>query len=292
MKRSSLTLVLGLAAVAVSAQAAAAPEPTAAPEAAAAPEAEPEKSVALDVDIGFASAYVWRGYNVFQDSKQMDQNTMLAPSFTLAFPKTGLSVGYWGAFQLNGDRKSELVDAGIGAEQDLILGYELALSEQLTGALGLTYYFYPLADKTVAGTSVPSYLEPNASVTYSTVADLGLLVAYFHGVQEEVKLTRHVYINPSVSKSFQLSESVGLEPKLGFGYKLFNDSAIKDNVYDVLLSVGVPIAATGSITATPSVNAAWTNLSDTISSTGAPEKRGFGEEYVVWGGLNLGFSVL
>jgi uncharacterized protein (TIGR02001 family) len=279
-----LPLFVGLTAVAVCSQAAAA-EPVPASE------PEPEKSVALDVGVGISSAYVWRGYNLFQDTKQMDQNAMVSPSLTLSFPATGLSIGYWGAYQLNGENKSMLVDAGVGAEQDLILGYELSISDQLTAAFGLTYYFYPMADENVAGTSMPSYIEPAAGLTYSTVADLGLAVAYFHGLQEETKGTRHVYISPSVAKSFEVGTSVAVEPSLSFGYKIFNESAIEDNVYDVLLSVGVPIAAADSLAVTPSVNAAWTNLTD-VPGLNGEEKRGFGDEYVVWGGLNLDYSVL
>ena len=260
--------------------------------AAAAPEAEPEKYVTLDVNVGVVSAYVWRGINMFQSSKQMDQHAMLSPSFTVALPETGLSFGYWSAYQLNGDNRSALIDLGLGAEQDLIVGYELALNKQLTAAFALTYYFFPFADKEVAGTSLPSYLEPSASITYSTAADLGLLVAYYHAVQDEIKVMRHAYVSPSVSKSFELSETVGLEPKASVGYKLFNDRNVKDYVYDVTLGVGVPIAATKSISVTPSVNAAWANLSDVSQANGAVEKRGFGDEYVVWGGLNIGFPVL
>lgn len=276
------SLFIGLAAAILGSQSAAA-EPVA--------ETEPEKSVALDTGVGISSAYVWRGYNLFQDTKAMDQNAMVSPALTLSFPATGLSLGYWGAYQLNGENKSALVDAGVGAEQDLILGYERALN-QLTLSLRLTYYFYPMADEEIAGTRLPSYLEPSAGFSYSLFADLGFNLAYFHGLQEEIKSTRHLYISPSLSKSFEIGATVAVEPALSFGYKIFNDSEIKDNVYDVLLGVGVPIQATGSFLLTPSVNAAWTNLSDVPLGNGTEEKRGFGDEYVVWGGLNLDYSVL
>lgn len=276
------SLLIGLAAVVIGSSVAAA-EPVA--------DTEPEKSVAFDVGVGISSAYVWRGYNIFQDTKPMDQNAMVSPALTLSLP-IGLSIGYWGAYQLNGENKSALVDAGVGAEQDLILGYERALNEQLMLSVGLTYYFYPLADEEIAGTSLPSYLEPAACITYSTFADLGFNLAYFHGLQEEVKGARHLYISPSVSRSFEIGATVAVEPALSFGYKIFNDSEIEDNVYDVLLSVGVPIEAMGSFSMTPSVNAAWTNLSDVPLGNGTVEKRGFGDEVVVWGGLNLDYSVL
>lgn len=278
------SLLIGLAVAATSGAQAAAAEPAA--------QTETEKSVALDVGVGAHSAYVWRGYNIFQDNEAMDQNAMVSPALTLSFPTSGLSVGYWGAYQLNGENRSALIDVGLGAEQDLILGYERALNDQLTLSLGLTYYFYPLADEEIAGTSLPSYLEPAAGITYSTFADLGLNLAYFHGLQDAIKGSRHVYICPSLSKSFEIGATVAVEPALSFGYKIFNDSEIEDNVYDVLLGIGVPIQATGSFSLTPSVNAAWTNLSDVPLGNGTEEKRGFGDEVVVWGGLNLDYSVL
>ncbi len=276
MKSIALASSVALLEVLMAAPAAAESEPA---EAASEPEAA---GFALSADIGFASAYVWRGWNVFQDSSQMDQNTMLAPSFTLSLPVEGLSVGYWGAYQLNGEARSALVDAGVGAEQDLILGYERPLGDKLSGAFALTYYFYPLADEDIAGTSVPSYLEPSAGVTYAAgPADVGIAVAYFHGMQGELKGSRHLYLNPSVSRSVAINDTLGVDATLGFGYKHFNDSDVEDNVYDVLLSVAIPYAATGAINVTPSLNAAWTNITNA----------GFGDEYVVWAGVNVGFPV-
>ncbi|HVZ34176.1 MAG TPA: hypothetical protein VG963_17235, partial [Polyangiaceae bacterium] len=61
----------------------------------------------LNVDVEAASAYVWRGINMF-GTKQNTQDFSVFPSITASLG--GLSLGYWGAYQLSGDNKSDLVD--------------------------------------------------------------------------------------------------------------------------------------------------------------------------------------
>ena len=59
----------------------------------------------LNLDLEAASAYVWRGINVFGED-QNSQAFSVFPSITATFG--ALSLGYWGAFQLSGDNKSAL----------------------------------------------------------------------------------------------------------------------------------------------------------------------------------------
>ncbi len=285
MKSSALSLSVALIATLISAPAAAESEPESEPAPATEVAAEEPAGFGVEVGIGLYSAYVWRGWNIFQSDGQMDQHGMAAPSVTVSLPIEGLTIGYWGAYQLNGDNRSENADAALDFEQDLILGYERSFSDKLSGAFAFIYYFYPLADETVAGTSWPSIVEPSASVNYAAgVADVGLAVAYFYGVQDAVEPLRHIYINPSVARSFPIKGDLALDAKLGFGYKVWDDSAIKDNVYDVLVSVGMAYPVTSELTVTPALNAAWTNITE--------EGFGFADEYVIWAGVDLGLPVL
>ncbi len=71
-----------------------------------------EKRYGINLDFGFASAYLFRGINMFQNNGQMNQHTLLAPSITWQVFDTGLSIGYIGVYQLNGGNTSKLIDAG------------------------------------------------------------------------------------------------------------------------------------------------------------------------------------
>ena len=242
------------------------------------------ESIGLNLDLGYATAYVFRGANVFQEDGQMNQNMLLAPGITWSIFDTGLSIGYWGAFQISGDNIGANIDGALGVEQDLFLAYELSLPHDLGLSFGLVYYFYPAADENVAGASVPSYLEPGVGFGYFGVLDVGINIAYFLGLQDEpgIRGISYLYINPYVGKSFDLDEHVGLVLGLGYGFKLFkegNDGAA--NVHDVTLTIGVPIRPTEIFYITPGVNLAWTNI----------PSEDFGGELVFWGGLNVGVDL-
>lgn len=240
-----------------------------------------EGPLQLNLDLGVLSAYVFRGINVFQDDSQHDQTLFLAPAATLSIGDTGLSIGYWGAYQVTGDDIGDKNDAGLGAEQNLILGYELALNETLALNAGFTYYFFPFADSDVAGTSVPSYLEPAVGLAWAGPVDLSMNVSYFYGVQEAIEAGRYVYFNPRVAKNVPLNQMLELDLDGGAGYKLFNDSDIDDNTWDVILKAALTITPQPSYYITPSISLAWTNL----------ESESFGDELVVFGGVNVGVNL-
>jgi hypothetical protein len=169
--------------------------------------AEEPSTKTINVDVEAASAYVWRGVNLF-GVDQNTQNLSVFPSLTATFG--GFSIGYWGAFQLSGDNKSAAVDAGVGAEQDLILGYGGAITDELAYKAVLTYWLYPFAKEEVAGTSTPMYIEPLLGVTYATAADLGLSLSYYRGLQDATDPYSFIYINPSVGKTLPLTSDVSL----------------------------------------------------------------------------------
>lgn len=250
----------------------------------ATPEETARESIGLNLDLGFATAYVFRGANVFQEDGQMNQNMLLAPGITWSIFDTGLSIGYWGAFQISGNNIGANIDGALGVEQDLFLAYELSLPHDLGLSFGLVYYFYPAADENVAGASVPSYLEPGVGFGYFGVLDVGINIAYFLGLQDEpgIRGISYLYVNPYVGKSFDFNEHIGLTLGLGYGFKLWkegNDGAA--NVHDVTLTIGVPIRPAELFYITPGVNFAWTNV----------PSEDFGGELVFWGGLNLGVDL-
>lgn len=242
------------------------------------------ESLGLDIDLGFATAYVFRGINVFQEDGQMNQNMFIAPGITWSIFETGLSIGYWGAFQISGSNISENIDAALGAEQDLLLVYELGLPRDLGLTFALAYYFYPGADVDVMGTKVPSYLEPAIGFGYFGILDAELKVMYFLGLQDEpgIRGISYLYINPHVGKSFSFNDTISLDAGIGYGFKLFNEgNDVAANVHDFVLNIGVPFLLGEIFYITPGVNLAWTNI---------PSEE-FSGELVFWGGLNAGVTL-
>lgn len=240
---------------------------------------------ALNIDLGLSSVYVFRGINMFQKSSQWDQLAFAAPSITFNVPGTnGLTIGYWGAYQLLGSNIGDKVDAGTGAENDLTVSYGRELAAKLTGGAGITGYTYPLANKDAAGTRVPLYLEPFVFATYGTFVDAGAKITYMHGVQEAVSAYRYVYLNPSVSKTVTLSSAVSLVGTASFGYKLFTDrsTAVSDaNTVDLLASIALPVTLSPRLYVKPSASWAWTNLPG-ISTQ---------KEMVAFGSVNIGANL-
>jgi hypothetical protein len=250
--------------------------------------AEPAESLGLNLDLGVSSAYNWRGVNAFGD-RQGDQNAFVAPGITWTVAP-GLTLGYWGAYQVVGDNVAAKVDGGVGAENDLVLSYGTEVAPALTASVGLVAYVFPLADEEVAGVASPAYLEPSAAIAWAGPIDLGLKASYFAGVQEELEAYRYLYLVPTVGKSFSLSSRVGLGLSLGLGYKAFAgdyEAASNGNLVDVALSVSVPVELTDRVYAKPALNAAWTDLDR--APDGGPA--GFGDEAFVYGSLNVGVNL-
>ena len=276
-----------------------APEEEVAEEAAPEEAAEEEKkSAGVNVDVGLATIYNFRGLNSFQESSMMDQNALFAPSVTWAIFDTGLYLGYWGAFQLSGDNKREMVDVGLGHEQDLYIGYDLGLADDLvTLSFAFTYFFYPFADEDVAGTANPSIIEPLVGISIATVLDLGLNISYFHGIQDEIKAVRHAYFNFSVGKSFTFNDTFGMDLGMGLGIKAWVED-VNYNRVDLHFDWAVPIHLTEQLYVAPALHFSWTDL-DTVASgldddlTTADVDESIrdaraGDEYMVYASINIG----
>jgi len=230
-----------------------------------------------------ASAYVWRGINVFG----VDQNTQafsVFPSLTATIGN--LTLGYWGAFQLSGDNKSALVDSGKGGENDLVLKYSGSLDNGVALSAMLTYWIYPFADEDVAGTATPMYIEPGAGISYLAGADLGLYVGYYRGLQAVTEPASFLYINPSIGKTIPLGDDLGLALGLSAGYKVFtNDPPTEDRAFDLGLHVSLAIPFS-NMYITPQLHAAYATRDDEV----VPDAE-FSDSFVAWAGVHVGYDV-
>ncbi len=268
-------------------------------DSAAEPAEEAKKPVGISVDVGISSIYNFRGLNVFMEKTMQDQNAFFAPSLTWSIFDTGLSLGYWGAYQLTGDNKTYMVDYGLGHEQDLILGYSKGFADDSVSLnAAFTYYFYPFADEDVAGCKNPSIIEPTLGIGIATVLDIGFSVSYFHAIQKEIALLRHAYFNFSLGKGFTFNDTFGMDLGMGFGIKawLKSDGVKNDyNRFDLHFDWGIPINLTDKLYIKPAVRLAWTDLK-TVAVDDDPDTAEVetsrtakaGDEYMVYASINFG----
>jgi hypothetical protein len=237
----------------------------------------------LNLDLEAASAYVWRGINVFG----VDQNSQVfsvLPSVSATFGP--LTLGYFGAFQLSGDNKSALVDSGVGGQNNLILKYSGALDNGLAYSAMLTYWVYPFADEEVAGTATPMYIEPGAGISYLAGADLGLYVGYYRGLQTVTEGASFLYINPSIGKTFPVGDDLSLALGLSGGYKVFtNDPPTEDRALDLALNISLAIPFSDAYI-TPQLHAAYVTRDDAA----VPDAE-FSDSFVAWVGVHVGYDI-
>jgi hypothetical protein len=255
---------------------ASAPADTGAAEAAPASTAAPSKLINIDVEA--ASAYVWRGLNLYGEETST-QNFSLFPSVTATFG--GFSVGYFGGFQLTGDNKTEKVDTGTGAEQDLILKYAGAFSPKLSYSAGLVTWFYPFVDPDVVPVDLPIFMEPGISLGFATAVDLNLYVGYYFALQSENEGGNFVYISPSVGKSLPLTPDIDLALGLSAGYKIYpnlDDGVDPDKAFDLTLNVGATLPFS-DMYVTPQVHAAMVTRANDDA------------EFVAWAGVHVGYNI-
>lgn len=249
--------------------------------AAAAPPAVEPAPLGLTAEVHWATAYAFRGVNVFRESSQADMHALFNPSVTWAPPDVGLALAYSGYYQATGSNRAALVDSGVGHEQDLVVSYSKGLGKT-TGSVAFTYYAYPFATAEDAGTRWPSYAELAVSASQSGPIDLGLQALYFHGVQSALQAGRYAYAHPTASKTFALGQDATLSVTAGGGYKYFTGrNAPEENRWDAHLDWKLTFPIGGSGYVAPALHCAWTDL----------ESKNAGEELFVWSGIASGIAL-
>jgi hypothetical protein len=253
--------------------------------AAAADEDPPEVEVSLEV----ASAYVFRGYNVFQQENQREQKWVQQVLAAWNDPRSGLYVGLASANQLTGDNLVSNVDAGLGAEQDLFVGYHFRRHEPVGVFTELAVAAYPLAESRVVGTSVPVVASLSAEPHYHET--LYLYVGYLRGFRRGLFQEDQLYLNPHVAQKVDLGRCCELDLEAGAGMKLLslNVGTIKDNMFDVLATATLYYEPTEGIYVGARVGWAWTNFTaqrDPV--TGDSISPRFADEYVPFWSITVG----
>jgi hypothetical protein len=250
---------------------------------------EPSEELELEMSLEFASAYVFRGYNVFQAEEQREQKWVQRPLVVWNAPGTGFSLGYAGAYQLSGGNLVSNVAVGLGAEQDLFASYELGHGERWGLTSEIVGVAYPAADKRDAGTSTPFFVTMSLEPRYRH--RLFFYVGYLQGFRHGPLDRDQLYLNPRVEKRFAFGERFELALQLGAGMKILSTDlgVVRDNMFDVLATATLYYALNDEIYVGSKIGWAWTNLTaghDPL--TGEAFHPGFGDEYVPFFALIVG----
>jgi hypothetical protein len=245
-----------------------------------------KKSLGINMDLLVATNFVFRGWNTFQNGSQMDQHMFAAPGLTWSVGDTGLSFGYWGAFQFVGDNVMDNVDNGINFEHDLIVAYTKPLLKNLKVTGMVTIYLFPHCDKTITGASVPTWVEPTiiGNLSLSSL-DLGLFTSYFYGVQQEpgIRDGSYMYFNPSLGKTLKILQQP-IDFKMGYGFKLFKEgNSNRANIHDFQLTAATAFNF-GEWYVKPGVGISWTDMGKDSTGSSIDADKGM----IVWAWVNVG----
>lgn len=222
--------------------------------------AQPQSPVALG--LGVSSTYVFRGLNVLGDGDPEDQHGITTPSMRWDVGDTGVYFSYWGAYQINGANAHKMVRAGLGHEQNAVVGIERAVAgERVFVSTAVTTYVFPFADSASAGTAVPLYLEPVIGLRTSGDVATSVKVAYLFGVQEALSSSRYVYVNPSMGHTWSLADAWDLSLGASGGVKLYTGKdATRDNLVDLQFDALLPHPVSARFAVTPGVHWAGSHL--------------------------------
>lgn len=240
--------------------------------------AEEDDGLGVSVGLGYSSMYYWRGRNLLaaEDDSHMTQAGMINPA--LSYTVGEFTLAYWAAFQTNGSAKDYNTDNALNHEHDLVFTVEHAVTEEFTVTPQMAFYYYPAADSEQVGARAPMYFEPSLALTYASVVDVKLFTAWYAGLQNALKDERYVYVNPSVAKSIEVNELLGVDLSLGYGLKLYtSDYEPDENRHDINFTAGLPLSFVDGLTVTPAFSVAWSDWKENGS-------------VLAWGALNASYE--
>ncbi len=192
-----------------------------------------EESPAASGSVAALSKYMWRGYEL------SDESIVVQPSMTFAYK--GFAFNTWG----NLDTDPEEGGAALN-ETDLTFSYDTSRGHLGLGA-GFIYYGLDSADD-----SQEFYLK----ASYATLLTPTLMI------YKDIKSFPGYYINLGLSHSLSLTDSIALSLSGGFGYYISNDDDVleegTDDKYrglqDGLLSASLSIPVSKYFTLSPNVS--------------------------------------
>ncbi len=227
-----------------------------------------EEVPSADASIGFYSKYVWRGFELSDDS------LAIQPSLTLSYK--GFSANLWAS--LDTDLYGE--DTHKWVETDYTLSYDGSYGKLGYGVGWIYYAINADGDSDTQefyGTlSLDVLLSPSLTIYYDT--------DNFQG---------DWYANLGIGHSFALSEAISLDLGFSVGYYSINDGkgpgVDYDELHDGLLSASISFPVGKYVTITPELYWSFPLTDDAETLIEGASFSGTDDSFV-YGGLSASFS--
>ena len=220
-----------------------------------------EAAPSADASVSFLSKYVWRGYELSDDS------VVIQPSLSVSY--MGFGANLWA----NLDTDYIGTDSTKWNETDLTLSYDGAVDKL---GYGVGYIYYALD-------SVNDTQEIYGTLSYDTLLSPSLTVYY-----DIDDFSGDWYANLSISHSFALSEAVSLDLGFAAGYYYVDDgdySALHDGV----LSASISFPVGKYVTISPELHYSFPLSNDAKDFYTATSVDGNDDGYV-YGGVTASFA--
>ena len=221
------------------------------------PAAMAEEAPSADASVGLYSKYVWRGFELRDDS------IVIQPSLSISY--MGFSANLWA----NLDTDLVGSDTNKWNETDLTLSYDGA-HEKLGYGVGWIYYALDSANDTQ---------EIYATLSYDVLLAPSLTLYY-----DIDDFSGDWYANFSIGHSFAVTESASLDLGLAVGY---SDNDTYNEFHDGLISASMSFPVGKYVSITPELYYSFA-LSDEAET--AIESGPSADDSFVYGGVSVSFS--
>jgi uncharacterized protein (TIGR02001 family) len=224
-----------------------------------------EEAPSAEASVAFLSKYVWRGYELSDDS------LVIQPSLTASYK--GFSANLWGNLDTSYNEEDYYgpgmpFDSNLWNETDFTLSYDGAY-EKLGYGVGWIYY-------SVVGSDTQEF--------YGTLSYDMLLAPTFKIYYDTDGFAGDWYANLGFGHSFMITDKYSLDLGLSFGY---TDNSDWSGFSDGLLSASMSFPIGKYIAITPEIYWSFA-LSDDASD--AFKEGPSGDDNFVYGGVSASFS--
>ena len=237
-----------------------------------------EERPTISADITVASKYIWRGYELSDDS------AVIQPSITVGYK--GFSMNLWGNLDTDFDDQDPTTsNKAQFTETDFTLAYDRSFGKF---NLGVGYIYYSLDG-----------IDDSQELYFR--AGLDVLLAPTLTIYREVAHLPGWYFHFGISHAFSLPRNMSLDLSGSVGYYYSDDDAFVEvdgnlnpttkkyrNFHDGLISAGLSIPMGKYMTLTPSISYSFplsNKADDLITSTSFSNDSDF-----IYGGLTLSIA--
>lgn len=236
-----------------------------------------EESPSASADVGVFSKYIWRGFELSDDS------LVIQPAAGVSYKGFGFSL--WGNLDTSFDDGTG--DESQFNETDLTLSYDTSFDMV---SLGVGYIYYALDG------------IDDSKELYVTIG-LDTLLAPTLSIYREISSYQGWYLNFGISHSFQLTEDITLDLAGSVGYYDYDDEddgmEVDDDLmptgdaysslHDGLISVGLTIPVYEYITVSPMIAYSFALSDDADNFLSAASFDGDDSDFF-FGGVTVSFS--